>query len=98
MMEPRQACRTVSKRKMAGTSPAIRIEALCLRPSGLLDRGQEPVAAAGAHEGPDLGGLIRPALERTAAFSIDGLVVERVAHRDGGVLGVALAPSLGEVP
>ncbi len=66
-------------------------------PSGLLDRGQQPVAAAGAPEGPHLGGLIRAALQDAAAVAVDDLILEREPHRDGGVVAVALAPSLGEV-
>ena len=80
---------------MAGTSPAIVFNVvIALR---LLDRRGEPVATPHAHEGPDFGRLIRPALQHTAAVAIQRLVVERETHRDGGVIGVALAPSLGEI-
>jgi hypothetical protein len=51
------------------------------------------VAAAHAHEGPDFGGFVRPALHHAAAVAIEGLLVERKTHRDGGVVAVALAPS-----
>ena len=61
------------------------------------DRGDQPMAAAHAHEGPDFGELVRSALGHAAAVALDRLVVERVAHRDGGVVGVALAPGLGEI-
>jgi hypothetical protein len=36
-------------------------------------------------------------LQHAAAVAIQRLVVERKTHRDGGVVGVALAPGLGEV-
>src|SRR5206468_2285995 len=65
--------------------------------SRLLDRRHQPMAVAHAHEGPHLGGFVRPALHNAAAVAVDGLVVEGKTHRDGGVVGIALAPSLGEI-
>src|SRR5437879_4096832 len=55
------------------------------------------MAAAYTHEGPHFGGFLRPALQHAAAVALDGLVVERKPHCDGGVVGVALAPRLGQV-
>src|SRR6516165_3276510 len=63
----------------------------------LLDRRDQPMASAHAHEGPHFGGFVRPALHNAAAVAVDGFVVERKTHRDGGVVGVALTPSLGEI-
>jgi hypothetical protein len=63
--------------KWPGASPAITCSASWsaarLR---LLDRGEQPMAAAHAHEGPDFGGLVGPALGHAAALAIDGLIVE----------------------
>src|SRR6516165_4069254 len=83
-------------RHAATTFPATTLKARvsALR---LLNRRHQPMAAAHAHEGPHFGGFVRPALQHAAAVAIEGLVLERKTHRDGGVVGGALAPSLGEI-
>src|SRR5437867_13236906 len=59
--------------------------------SHLLDRRKQPRSAAHAHEGPRLGHLLRSALDHAAARALEHAVVDRVAHRDGCVFGVAFA-------
>src|SRR5262245_66028047 len=86
----------ISTKEMAGREPGHHVKRRALwRALRLLDRGEQPVPAARAHEGPDFGGLVGPALGHAAALAIDGLIVERVAHRDGGVIRINLAPSVG---
>src|SRR6516165_5305417 len=82
----------VLRRAMLATTLKARVSAL-----RLLDRRHQPMAAAHAHEGPHFGGFVRPALHHAAAVAVDRLVVERKTHRDRGVVGVALTPSLGEI-
>src|SRR5436189_1109808 len=65
--------------------------------SGLLDGREEPAAATDPAEGPELGDLGRPGLDNAAAIALLSHVADGVAHRDGGVVAVALAPGLGEV-
>src|ERR671932_1231199 len=68
--------------------------------SGLLDRRQQPAAAMGAHEGPDLGRLGRL---RQAAFQdatrgpVHQGVDQREAQSHGRILDIALAPGFGEI-
>src|SRR6516225_709605 len=82
----------VLRRAMPATTLKARVSAL-----RLLNRRHPPMAAAHAHEGPHFGGFVRPALQHAAAVAIEGLVLERKTHRDGGVVGGAPAPSLGEI-
>src|SRR6185437_13931651 len=66
---------------------------------GLLDRREHPVAAAPAHEGPDLGGFgwLLAARDQPARIDVDIFVYHREAHRDAGIIGIALAPGFGEI-
>src|SRR5262249_46718033 len=83
------------------TSQGARRRAPCGRaPLGLLDGGEQPGAAAIAHEGPDLGRLAAHAIaavDDAAVGEPTGVVEQAEAHRHGGVLDTALAPRLRQV-
>src|SRR4051794_33885639 len=78
---------------MVGRDPKDRAPtALALR-----DGGQDPAAAAAAHEGPDFGCLgpyLRIALDDRAVGNATGHVDHAEPHRDAGVIAAAFAPRL----
>src|SRR6266700_7467692 len=96
------ASKTTASQDETRKSPAS-LPGFCVlavpRGSALLDRREQPVAAANAAEGPHFGGFLRRfvALGRLAGSAIDVLILERVTHGDAGVFLVALAPRFGEI-
>src|SRR6188474_2535731 len=70
-----------------------------LAASALLDRGQNPLAAAAAQEGPDFGDLLRlfRTLDNAAARALAHQVDERVSHRDARIIAAVLVPGFREV-
>src|SRR4051812_47677300 len=68
--------------------------------SDLLDRGEEPAAAAAADEGPDLGRLDRAAriaLDDLGVVAAHGVVARAPAQPRGHVLEAVLGPGLLDV-
>src|SRR4051812_8393287 len=68
---------------------------------GFLDRGKFPLPrSTRPDEGPQLGRLRRLAripLDDPARLAIAHHVAALIAHRNGGIVGIALPPRLGEV-
>src|ERR1043166_2587735 len=89
-------CRELIKTKWPGFGPGHWGSSGMAR-SGLLNRRQQPLTTTRAAEGPELGRFRRLLLDDAAGCPADHLVVERIAHRDGGVLVVALAPGFRQI-
>src|SRR5258706_2538173 len=68
-----------------------------LRLTRRLDGGQQPRAARDAPEGPGPNALLRLTLDTPPASTIDHGIVEREPHRNGRIVGAALAPSLCKI-
>src|SRR5215471_14740583 len=67
-------------------------------PLRLLNRRKQPLAVTRAHEGPQFGGLTRPApIHGTAARAFDHLINEGKAHGDSRIVDAALAPGFRKV-